>query len=84
MTYRAKMENGQVVFEGGIKPADGVELRVEVEPTASEVATAPVQPKQQETLSELLLSFAGVVTDPSLPADSSVNLDHYLYGTPKR
>jgi len=81
MTYRAKMQNGQVVFEGGIKPADGVDLRVEVEP---EAATTPHEPEHPETLSELLLSFAGVITDPSLPADSSVNLDHYLYGTPKR
>ena len=32
----------------------------------------------------MLLSHAGVIDDPELPTDLSVNLDHYLYGTPKR
>jgi hypothetical protein len=27
------------------------------------------------------LRFAGTITD--LPADSSINVDHYLYGAPK-
>jgi hypothetical protein len=34
MTYRAKMQNGEVVFEGGIKPADGVEDCFRIGPTS--------------------------------------------------
>lgn len=31
-----------------------------------------------------LLRLAGIVDDPKVPTDSSANLDHYLYGAPKR
>jgi predicted DNA-binding antitoxin AbrB/MazE fold protein len=34
------------------------------------------------TLLERMKDFVGTVHD--LPSDASVNLDHYLYGTPKR
>ena len=81
MTYRAKMENGQVVFQDGIKPAEGVELRVDVVQTAS---TAQPPPQTKPTLSETLLSLAGMMDDPTLPEDGSINHDHYIYGTPKR
>lgn len=36
------------------------------------------------SLREMLLSFAGVIEDADLPSDLAENLDHYLYGTPKR
>jgi hypothetical protein len=81
MTYRAKMENGQVVFEGGIKPADGVELRVdEVETEKADAATTP--PAEGSTLGQRLSKLSGIVK--GLPRDAARNHDHYLYGTPKR
>ena len=82
MTYRAKMHNSKVVFKNEIKPANGVELRVKPVSVQNEkpAATDPVQP----SLSEVLLSFAGTMNDPSLPEDGSVNHDHYIYGAPKR
>lgn len=36
------------------------------------------------SLREMLLSHAGVIEDADLPPDLAENLDHYLYGTPKR
>ena len=83
MTYRAKMQDGKVVFEGGIKPADGVELRVDVVETASEREARRAAGGAQ-TLSEFLLSRAGIIDDLSLPEDGSLQVDHYVYGTPKR
>jgi hypothetical protein len=80
MTYRAKMVNGKVEFEGGIRPADGVELRVDVVPDKKPAPTSG----RRSTLSEVLLSFAGIMSDPNLPVDGSVNHDHYIYGSPKR
>ena len=81
MTYRAKMKDGQVVFEGGIKPADGVELRVdEVVEKPNEVVAPPAEGKT--TLGQRLMKFS--VIAKGLPADASINHDHYLYGTPKR
>jgi len=81
MTYRAKMVGGKVEFEGGIKPADGVELRVDVVSTEKQQETSGAR---RPTLSEVLLNFAGTMNDPDLPVDGSVNHDHYIYGSPKR
>jgi hypothetical protein len=31
-----------------------------------------------------LWGIVGLVDDPDFPADASMNIDHYLYGAPKR
>jgi hypothetical protein len=31
-----------------------------------------------------LWGIVGLVDDPDVPTDASINLDHYLYGAPKR
>lgn len=58
-----------------------VHLRVEEE---SEVKQADEDRPEAElpTLLERMKDFVGTVDN--LPPDSSINLDHYLYGTPKR
>ena len=81
MTYRAKMVDGQVVFEGGIKPADGVELQIdEVETEKTDDATAA--PPAGSTLGQRMRKLSGIAN--GLPPDASRNHDHYLYGTRKR
>ena len=84
MTYRARMENGNVVFEGGIKPVEGAELRIEEVPAADPEATQPPPPTEppKETLGQRLMKLSGLVK--GLPTDAAKNHDHYLYGTPKR
>ncbi len=39
-------------------------------------------PKRQPTLHNRLKNVIGKAKD--MPPDASVNIDHYLYGTPKR
>jgi len=39
-------------------------------------------PDNNGSLSEMLLSFAGVIE--GLPEDLALNHDHYLYGLPKK
>ena len=72
-----KVVNGVVVFENGETLPDGT--AVKIEPLAEESKTKPAS-----RLAEMLLSHAGVIDDPDLPKDFAENLDHYLYGTPKR
>jgi hypothetical protein len=87
MTYRAKMIDGEVVFEGGIKPADGIELRVDVvESPGSDKAVAPPNDMEPQglTVGQRMLKYAGVIDSDNLPEDGSLNVDHYVYGTPKR
>lgn len=57
-----------------------VHLRVEEENGAETSAAKPPE-GELPTLLERMKDFVGTVDN--LPPDSSVNLDHYLYGTPK-
>jgi predicted DNA-binding antitoxin AbrB/MazE fold protein len=58
-----------------------VHLRVEEEKAAEHAADKSAD-SEIPTLLERMKGFVGTVHD--LPEDASVNLDHYLYGTPKR
>jgi predicted DNA-binding antitoxin AbrB/MazE fold protein len=58
-----------------------VHLRVEEE-NGSEQPAASRSEGQAPTLLERLKNVVGSIND--LPEDSSTNLDHYLYGRPKR
>ena len=58
-----------------------VHLRVEEEKAVGETKAKPAD-GEIPTLLERLKDVVGTVHD--LPEDSSTNLDHYLYGTPKR
>lgn len=83
MAVRGKIKNGKVVLEDPKALAEGTE--VEVRP-AKKKRPGGKRPKAkkppQRTLAERLAPFIGAVKD--LPPDMSVNLDHYLYGHPKR
>jgi hypothetical protein len=47
-----------------------------------EVRLLDASANDASTLGSMLLKHAGVIGD--LPADASEQLDHYLYGVPKR
>lgn len=58
-----------------------VHLHVEEDNGAEQAAATPAE-GELPTLLERMKDFVGTVHN--LPPDASVNLDHYLYGTPKR
>lgn len=79
-----KVVDGVVVFENGKTLPNGTIVKVEpLEESKSSESSHDV-PHDIQRLREMLLSFAGVINDPDLPTDLSDNLDHYLYGTPKK
>ncbi len=78
MTYRGHVKDGMVVLDNGAKLPDGAEVLVELAPARATAAPADEGP----TLYDSLAPFIGKAE--GLPSDMSVNLDHYLYGTPKR
>lgn len=69
---------GPLTFPEGAR----VQLRVEQQDAIEQ--QAPSEPTNGElpTLLDRLKDFVGTVDN--LPADASINLDHYLYGSPKR
>lgn len=83
MTVRGKVKNGKVVLDDPGALAEGTE--VEVRPSRKrKPGRKPVQkprPKPR-SLAERLANVIGKATN--LPPDASVNVDHYLYGMPKR
>jgi hypothetical protein len=73
MVYKGHIKNGQVVIESTGPLPEGAELRIEVVPAKVSDAASDA---------EWLLSFAGCLDH--LPPAASRNVDHYLYGTPKK
>ena len=68
MSLRGTIRDGKVEFEGGTNLPEGTPVEV--------------RQVESETLLDKLLRHS--VADPSLPKDYASELDHYLYGHPKR
>ena len=99
MTIIATVRNGQIQLPPGVSLPEGAEVAVEVlqterppettvngheadrAPSEKESAPEKEEPIDGYALNRELLKFAGIVK--GYPKDSSVNHDHYLYGTPK-
>ena len=69
MTIIGTVRNGKIELPQGGSLPEGTEVSVEITEVRSPIAA---ESKKN------LLKFAGSITD--LPEDSSVNVDHYLYG----
>jgi hypothetical protein len=72
MTYRGRVKNGVIVLDPPASLPEGAE--VEVAPMSDE--------SQPPTWAEVFKDIIGKAE--GLPADSSRNHDHYLYGVPKK
>ena len=83
MAVRGKIRNGKVLLDNPKALPEGTEVEVRA---VKKPRPAKKTPKGKKTpprsLAQRLAPFIGVVKD--LPSDMSVNLDHYLYGHPKR
>ena len=78
MVYRGHVENGVIRLEDAPSLPDGVAVEVRLLPEdVSREGEAEI-PSICETLKEFIGKLEG------LPPDASINLDHYLYGLPKR
>lgn len=72
MVYRGHVKDGAVVLDEPVALPEGAEVEVDIVSV----------PKEGTTLGERMMKYAGCIK--GLPADFSVNHDHYLYGTPKK
>lgn len=77
MTYQGHIENGKVVLDTAPVLAEGTTVVVTI-------VDKPVEKSEREnpTLYERMKPFIGAID--GLPADLSQNIDHYLYGHPKK
>lgn len=80
MTLNGHFENGVVVLDEQADVPDGVKVRVEF---ASAEVSSPLNGATPERPTVTRFSrIIGMAKD--LPPDASANVDHYLYGAPKR
>jgi hypothetical protein len=82
MTLHGHITSGQVVFDHPVSLPEGAAVQVEIVMPALPEQNAENGAASGQSLTERLQKFVGKF-DGS-PPDASVNLDHYLYGTPKR
>ena len=75
MTYRGHIKNGTVVLDEPVQLPEGAAVEVNV-------AEAPKPLHAPRSLYDALAPVVGRAQ--GLPADGSLNHDHYLYGVPKR
>jgi hypothetical protein len=78
MPYRGKVKNGVVVLEEPDALPEGAEVIIRLATKRSPAKS----PKRKKKVRPGIAKFAGEGTD--LPPDAARNLDHYLYGHPKR
>ncbi len=77
MTFPGHVEGGKVVFDVAPSLADGTPVIVTVVAPAAEASEREIP-----TLYERMKPIIGIAA--GLPADASQNIDHYLYGHPKK
>lgn len=78
MVYRGQVKDGVVVLEGPTAPPEGARVSVRVlKPPAHRPGRA-----RERTLYDRLRNVIGKAK--GMPPDASLNIDHYLYGMPKR
>jgi hypothetical protein len=77
MTFHGHIENGHVVLDATPGLPDGTPVVVTVVQTQAEN-----KDREIPTLYERMKPFIGCAE--GLPPDASENIDHYLYGHPKK
>jgi len=82
MVYRGRVKNGVVVLEGRARPEEGTKVTVHAVRTLRKAARPSRKKKPPMTLYERLKPVIGKAK--GLPPDAAINIDHYLYGLPKR
>ena len=78
MTLTGHVQNGVVVFDAPNTLPDGTAVQIEpLSPKSSLPANAP-KPSLLDRLGDVVGKVDG------LPSDAASNVDHYLYGHPKK
>ena len=83
MTYRGRVKNGVIVLDPPVSLPEGEEVEIISKSKTSQGGPAePVDSTKKHSLYDALKDLIGTVE--GMPDDTSENLDHYLYGLPKK
>lgn len=78
MVYRGHIRDGRIELDEQVRLPEGAPVEVSVNGPSAPSGSDDGRP----TLYDQLKDFIGSVDD--LPSDASINVDHYLYGHPKK
>lgn len=87
MTYHGHVRNGKVEIEGSVRLPEGAVIELRIVDADGEGGNGQELSLRKPSLDEELDRIWGDVPDSEwskLPADLCEQLDHHLYGTPKR
>jgi hypothetical protein len=79
MTYRGHVKNGAVVLDVPVTLSEGTKVEVAVVESAEPTREA----KSVWELAAEISASVPLEDWDRMPTDASMNLDHYLYGSPK-
>ena len=79
MTYRGEVRNGAIVLDEPVSLPEGARVEVHL---VGERDEGSQEPTRRRTWAERFGPLIGSIR--GLPPDFAENLDHYLYGAPKR
>jgi len=82
MTLRGRIKKGKVLLDNPKALPDGTEVEVRPIRARKPNKARPKKKQSPRSLAERYAAFIGKAK--GLPSDMSQNLDHYLYGLPKR
>ena len=72
MSYKGKVENGQIVLPSGTTLPEGAEV------------TVNVVELREEDFPHWSRGLIALIKDRDWPTDMALNHDHYIHGTPKK
>jgi len=78
VVYRGHIRDGRIELDEQVRLPEGAPVEVSITPQSPAVGEDELGP----TLYERLKPVIGIAK--GLPPDASINVDHYLYGHPKR
>lgn len=79
MSFEGHIENGVVVFDEPVSLPNGTPVKVQI---AESAKSKPLPRTEAGHFLKHYQAVIGTVTD--LPEDAASNVDHYLYGMPKK
>jgi len=82
MVYHGTYRDGKIELDGDAALPEGVRVRVEAE-DATASARHPRDDEETLTSGQRMLKVSGI-GGREAPTDLAAQVDHYLYGTPKR
>ena len=82
MVYHGHIRNGVVVLDDASELCDGTAVTVRPVAAKNGQQLKPIRRSKRSAVGRGLSQLAG--SAKALPADASENLDHYLYGRPKK